>query len=146
MWIEGPSPLAPEISKLLPQLILDLALVEDVTGPWCSQVARDEYMAGLALRLREPVVRSLREAGIAVSEEELAKICGIAASETFVIRRLNEAQIEGEVLVADFRHLPFYLTYQGYFEQSPEIVARALQIALQSAAQDRVTRPDTHRN
>jgi len=71
LWIEGKSPLAPEISQLLPKLILELALVEDVTGPWCSDVARDEYIAGLALRLREPVARELRVAGIAVSEEEL---------------------------------------------------------------------------
>ncbi len=142
MKMEGKDPFPPEISRLLPKPILELALLEDVTGPWASEVARDNYIAELALRLREPVARGLRDAGITVSEEELTRICDISASETFVIRRLNEARLEGEVLVQDFDHLPFYRTYQGYFEQSPNIVAKAFNIAINASALDWAVRRD----
>ncbi len=121
--MEGESPLPSEISRLLPKLILELALVEDRTGPWASKVVGDEYIAELTPRLRESIARELGAAGIAVSEGELSRICQVSASETFVIRRLNEARLEGEVLVQDFCHLPFYRTYQDYFEESPEIAA-----------------------
>jgi hypothetical protein len=146
MWLEGNDPFPPEISRLLPKVILELALVEDVTGPWASEVMRDEYIAGLAPRLRGPIARELRQAGIAVSEGELARICNVSASETFVIRRLNEARLEGEVLVEDFIHLPFYRTYQNYFEQSPDIVAKAFGIAIQAAASDWGARRNTNEN
>ncbi len=136
MWLEGKVPFPPEISRLLPKLILELAMVEDVTGPWASEVAGDEYVPHLASRLREPVAQALQEAAISVSEGELARICQVSASETFVIRRLNEGRIEGEVSVEDFRHLPFYRTYQDYFEPTPEIFAKALSIAMNAAASD----------
>ena len=146
MWMEGKDPFPPEISTLLPRIILELALTEDVTGPWASEVVGDKYIAELAPRLREPVARALSEAGIAVSEEKLARICQVSASETFVIRRLNEARIEGEVLVRDFRHLPLYRTYQDYFEQSPEVVAKAFGIAINAAASDCAARRDNEKN
>jgi hypothetical protein len=146
LWIEDESPLAPETSRLLPKLILELALVEDVTGPWCSEVARDEYLAALARRLSEPIARELREAGISASEAEQARICLVAASETFVIRRLLEARLEGEILVEDFSHLPFYRTYQDYFEQTPAIVAKAFDIAINAAASDCAHRRDADKN
>ena len=136
MSIEGKSPLAPEISRLLPKLILELALVEDVTGPPASEVVRNEYVAKLAPRLREPIARELQNAGISVSDEELASICRVAASETFVIRRLCEGRLEGEVRIEDFGHLPFYRTHRDYFEQSPETLAKAFSIAFNAAACD----------
>jgi hypothetical protein len=146
MWIEGKSPLTPEISRHLPKLILEVALIEDVTGPLCSGVVREEYVAKLAPRLRESVARELQKAGIAVSDEELARICRISASETFVIRRLNEARLEGEILVKDFKDLPFYATYRDYFEQSPDIVAKAIGITINAAVFDRSARRDTDKN
>jgi hypothetical protein len=146
MWMEGKDPFPPEISRLLPKVILEVALVEDVTGPLASEVVGDEYIAELAPRLRESLARELQNAGIAVSEGELARICQVSASETFVIRRLNEARLEGEVLVQDFCHLPLYRTYQAYFEQSPDIVAKAFGIAINAAALDWAVRRDTNKN
>lgn len=146
MWMEGKDPFSPEISRLLPKLILELALVEDVTGPWASAVVGDEYIAQLAPRLREPVARALRAAAIAVSEAELARICQVSASETFVIRRLNEGRLEGEVSVQDFCQLPLYRTYREYFEQSPEIVAKAFGLAINAAASDLAARRDADKN
>jgi hypothetical protein len=146
MWLEGKDPFPPEISRLLPKIILELALIEDVTGPWASEVMGDEYIAQLAARLREPIARELHQAGIAVTEVELVKICNVSASETFVIRRLSEARLEGEVLVEEFNHLPFYRTYQHYFEQSPDIVAKAFGIAINAAASDWAARRDRNKN
>ncbi len=103
-------------------------------------------LVDLAARLREPVTRALSDAGIAVSEEKLGRICQVSASETFVIRRLNEARIEGEVLVQDFCHLPLYRIYREYFEQSPEIVAKAFGIAINTAASDLAARRDADKN
>lgn len=146
MWMEGQVPFQPEISRLLPKLILELAMTEDVTGPWASEVIGDKYIAQLALRLREPVARALREAAIAVSEGELARICQVSASETFVIRRLNEGRLEGEVLVEDFRHLPLYRTYQDYFEPTAEIFAKALSFAMNAATSGLDGSPGTGKN
>jgi hypothetical protein len=52
MWIEqGPgTPIAPEIQPELQQIILEFALLEDVTGPMCSTVDRDKYVAGTPCR------------------------------------------------------------------------------------------------
>jgi hypothetical protein len=145
-WMEGKSPFAPEISRLLPRLILELALLDDVTGPSASEVARDEYVAELARRLREPVTRELLRAGISVSEEQLARICHVAASETFVIRRLNQARLEGEILAKDFNHLPFYRTYKDYFEQTPDVVLKAYGLRFNSAASDSAARRGSNKN
>jgi hypothetical protein len=146
MWMEGENPCPPEISRLLPKLILELALREDMTGPCASGVVQDKYISELTSRLKEPVTRELREAGIEVSSEELAKISQVSASETFVIRRLNEARLEGEVKVQDFNHLPFYRTYQDYFEQSPEIVAKAFGIVVNAVVSDSAARRDPNKN
>lgn len=146
MWMEGNDPFPPEISRLLPTVILELALSEDVTGPWASEVVAHKYIADLVPRLREPVARALSDAGIAVSEEKLGRICQVSASETFVIRRLNEARIEGELLVQDFCHLPLYRIYREYFEQSPAIVAKAFGIAINTAASDLAARCDADKN
>jgi hypothetical protein len=146
MWVEEQkNPLPPEILRLLPKLVLELALLEDVTGQWASEVEGDGYIAELASRLREPVARELLAAGIAVTQEELTRICHLSASETFIIRRLNEARIDGEVLVEDFNHLPLYRTYRDYFEQSSDVVAKAFGIAI-NAAFDRATRRDANKN
>jgi hypothetical protein len=134
MWVEkGKTALPPEIYQLLPPLILELALTEDVTGPSCTRVARDEYIAHLSSRLREPVAQRLRKKDIVVSEAQLAEACRLAASETFVIRGLSEARLAGEISLADFRHLPFYDTYRSYFEQTPDIVAKAFEISISAA-------------
>jgi len=145
IWVEGNSPFPPEIARLLPNLILELALLDDVTGPLASEIGWDKYIAEAAPRWRESVARRLREAGIGVSESELARICQVSASEVFVIRWLNEARLEGEILVEDFNHLPFYPIYQAYFEQSPEIVEKAFRIAIHAAALDRASRSDTNK-
>lgn len=128
MWLEGENPFPPEISSLASKLILELAVVEDMTGPRASVVKRDEYIARLVPRLRGPVARELRKAAITVSQEKLDRICQVSASETFVIRRLCEALVSGEVAVEDFFHLPFYRTYQVYFEQTTESLAKAFRI------------------
>lgn len=146
MWTERKNPVPPEISRILSKLILELALVEDVTGPRASEVKRDQYIAKLAPRLRDSVARELHQAGITVSEEELVRFCRVSASETFVIRTLCEARLEGEVKVQDFSHLPLYRTYQDYFEQSPDIVAKAFAIAINGATSNWATRRDTDKN
>jgi hypothetical protein len=38
IWVEGNSPFPPEIARLLPNLILELALLDDVTGPLASEI------------------------------------------------------------------------------------------------------------
>jgi hypothetical protein len=147
MWVEkAKSPLAPEIHRLLPPLILELALTEDVTGPFCAQVVRDEYIARLSSRLREPVVQELHKVGIAVSDGQLAEICRLAASEAFVVRGLNEARLEGEISLGDLRHLPLYRTYRNYFEPTPDMVARAFGIAISAAAAVEADRCDAGKN
>ena len=147
MWMEKGKPtLAPEIYQLLPPLILDLALKEDVTGPSCAKVVRDEYIPQLSSCLREHVAQELHKAGITVSEAQLAEICRLAASETFVIRGLNEARAEGEISLGDFRRLPFYRTYQNYFEETPEIVAKAFDIAITAAAAIEAGRRDPNKS
>ncbi len=147
MWVEkGKTTLAPEVYRLLPPLILDLALIEDVTGPSCAHVVRDEYIARLSVRFRKPVAQELCEAGIVVSEAQLAEICRLAASEAFVIRGLSEARLNGEISLGDFRHLPFYPTYQSYFEQTPDIVAKAFGIAISAAAALEADRREADKN
>lgn len=145
-WMDGEAPFPPEVSRLLSKPILELALCEDVTGPWASEVEKKEYIAELAGRLREPVARELREAGMTVTEEDLLRICQVSASETFVIRRLNEGRLNGEILVQDFNHLPFYRTYQNYFEQTPDILAKALGISIDVTSVLRQTRRGRQKN
>src|SRR5690606_20989434 len=92
MWVEKTSNALvnnPEIYRLLPPLILDLAVREDMTGPLCRGVVRNDYLNRLVDRLREPVARAIRDAGVSVSTERLTEICQCAAGETFVIRTLN---------------------------------------------------------
>lgn len=69
MWIEqGPgTPIAPELQPELQQIVLEFALLEDVTGPMCSTVDRDKYVADGARRIRESIVLALQGAGIAVT-------------------------------------------------------------------------------
>jgi hypothetical protein len=138
MWVEpGKSHTrqSPEIYRLLPPLILELVLMQDATGPSCYQVVREEYVAQLAASLHEPVVRALQQARIGVSDDNLTEICRLSAGEAFVLRGLNEARITGEISIKDIRRVPFYRTYQDYFEQSPEIVARGVEIRTAVAKQ-----------
>jgi len=141
IWVEeGGSPISPEIRKLLPTAILDFVLVEDLTGPACLHVERGEYVKQLAERLREPLLKLTGDAGITVTEEQMAEVCRLAASEAFVIRGLNEARIVGEIPIEQIRELPFYNLYKEYFEQTPEIMERALELAfaaVQSTLQQR---------
>lgn len=118
MWVEkdGPTAITPEIHRLLQPLILQLALAEDLTGPRCLEVERDEYLAHVATQLREPVGRSFREAGVAIDGDKRDEICRAVAGEMFVIRGLKEAQQRGEISVKDIRHLPFYPVYKEYFD------------------------------
>jgi len=131
IWLdEGGSPILPEIRKLLPKPILELVLLEDLTGPPFLHAERGEYNKHLAERLREPLLKLTRDAGITVSDEQMAEVCRLAASEAFVIRGLNEARIVGEIPIEQIRELPFYALYKDYFEQTPEIMERALNLAL----------------
>jgi len=131
IWLEeGGSPILPEIRKLLPKPILDLVLLEDLIGPSCLRAKRGEYDKHLAERLREPLLKLTRDAGITVTDEQMAEVCRLAASEAFVIRGLNEARIVGEIPIEQIRELPFYTLYKDYFEQTPEIMERALYLAL----------------
>lgn len=117
MWVEcnGQSAITPEIHQLLRPLILQLALAEDLTGPRCLEVGRDEYLTHVATHLREPVGRAFREAGIAIGDDKRDEICRALAGEVFVIRGLKEARQRGEISIKDIRHLPFYPIYKDYF-------------------------------
>jgi hypothetical protein len=117
----------------LQQIILEFALLEDVTGPMCSTVDSDKYVADGARRIRETIVLALQQAEITLTEEQLTTLCQGTASEAFIIRRLLEAKITGEMCNADIKGFPLYKTYRAYFNQTPEMVARALVLALEAA-------------
>ncbi len=68
MWMGGKAPSKPEISKLLPKLILELALVEAVIGPWASEVLGSEYIAQFGAALARTRGPGSTEAAIPVSE------------------------------------------------------------------------------
>ncbi|HEV2328651.1 MAG TPA: hypothetical protein VGY56_07690 [Verrucomicrobiae bacterium] len=130
LWIEPPKyPVDPKIAKLLKDVILELAIFEDVTGPSCYEVERDEYVAQCATRFRDTIVEVLQKEAIAVSDEELDRICKGVAGEVFVIRALAEVRLNGEILVEDIKQVKLYQTYRGYFEASPEVEAKARQVA-----------------
>ena len=130
IWIEeGGSPISPEIRKLLPKPILDFVLLEDLTGPLCLHVKREEYVEESAERLRDPLLQSLRDGGITATDDQMKEVCRRAASEAFIVRGLNEARIVGEISIEQIRELPFYALYKDYFEQTPETMKRALNLA-----------------
>lgn len=99
----------------------------------CSSVERDNYVAEGAVRLRESIRRALQAAGITLPDEQLRVLCRRTASEAFIIRRLLEAKITGEMCKHDIKGNPLYKTYQAYFDQTPEMAARAFVIALEAA-------------
>jgi hypothetical protein len=136
IWIEpgAGKPIAPEIHPQLQKIILEFALLEDVTGPMCSLVDGDKYVAEGARRLRESIVLALQGAGITLPEEQLTVLCRVTASEAFIIRRLLEAKITGEMCKQDIKANPLYKTYKAYFDQAPEMAIRAFSLALQAAA------------
>lgn len=138
MWIEpgtGAS-IAPEIRPQLQKIILDFALLEDVTGPTCSMVDGDKYAAEGARRLRESIILALQEAGISLPDGHLTVLCWDTASEAFIIRRLLEAKITGEICKADIKSNSFYKTYHAYFDQTPKMVTRAATLVLEAVAAD----------
>lgn len=149
MWVEKTSNALvnnPEIYRLLPPLILDLAVREDMTGPLCRGVVRNDYLNRLVDRLREPVARAIRDAGVSVSTERLTEICQCAAGETFVIRTLNEARFDGEISIKDLQDLPFFATYRNYFEMSSDIITKSLEIWDHAAQQHPRIRGDSNPN
>jgi hypothetical protein len=119
MWIEPGTrtPIAPEIRPQLQKIVLEFALLEDVTGPMCSLVDGDKYVAEGAHRLRESIVLALQGAGITLPDDQLTVLCRNTASEAFIIRRLLEAKITGEMCKTDIKGNPFYKTYQAYFDR-----------------------------
>jgi hypothetical protein len=135
-WIEPATtaPIAPEIRPQLETIILEFALLEDMTGPKCSMVDDDKYVVEGAGRLRESIVRALQGAEISVSDEHLTMLCRDTASEAFIIRLILDAKITGEMCKTDIISNPFYKTYQAYFDQAPELVIRTIALALEAAA------------
>lgn len=127
-------PFTGEFQRVLPPIILELALIEDVTGPFCDEVKKEQYIAQLAVKLREPISQALRAGGFGEELQRLDEICRVSASETLVIRALNECYLDGELALKDIKQLPFYHTYKDYFEQTAEIVARTFAIAIAAAA------------
>lgn len=107
----------PRIAALAVKHILHLANAEDVSGPAASGLKADDYIAELAIQLRAPISLELKTAGMVVSSERLSRICHVAGSETYVIRRLKEAVDRYQISREDICHLPFYKSYRHYFEQ-----------------------------
>ena len=136
MWLEPGTgtPIAPEIQPQLQKIILEFALLEDVTGPMCSLVDADKYVAEGARRLRESIMLAHNKAAVTLPDEQLTALCRGAASEAFIIRRLLEAKITGEMCKADIKGNPFYKTYQAYFDQAPGMATRAFALAIEAAA------------
>jgi hypothetical protein len=128
LWLEpikNPDPVDPRITKLMERVILEFAIFEDVTGPSCYEVDGDEYVAECASRFRESILEVLQKAEIAVSDEKLDRICKGVVGEMFVIRGLDEARLNGEILLEDIKQVSLYETYKGYFERSDEVEALA---------------------
>jgi len=137
LWVEPSGkpvdPVIVAVGKLLPKIILEFAILEDVTGPSCGRVIRDQYQTELASRLRDPITQAIQASGLVVTEEQMKQICLGAAGETFVVRGLNEARLIGEISLRDIKQIELYHTYRDYFEQSPEIVIKALEVAIDAA-------------
>lgn len=137
LWVESDGnsadPVVIAVGKLLPKIILDFVIKEDITGPSCRRVVREQYQKELERRLREPVTKAIRFSGLVVTDDQLNKICTEAAGEAFVVRGLNEARLMGEISLRDIEKASFYRSYREYFEQSPEIIIKAFEVATDAA-------------
>jgi hypothetical protein len=119
----------------LHDLIMEVALLDDATGCAPSMVDWDKYLAAGALRVRESVVQALLTAAITFFEAQLTMLCRDAMSEVYLIRRLGEGMVEGEICKQAIRANPFDKTYQAYFDLKPELLARWRAPALAATAQ-----------
>lgn len=137
IWIEPSGkpvdPVVASVGKLLPNLIIEFAILDDVTGPLCASIVGAQYQSELTGRLREPITKAIKTAALEVTEEQMNQICRGAATEIFVVRSLNEGRLIGEISLHDIKHLELYQTYRAYFEQSPEIVIKAFEVAINAA-------------
>jgi hypothetical protein len=135
IWVEpNGRKVNPRIADQLASVVLDHAILDDVTCPSVGSVPRDEYVNDLASRLRDHVCEILQQANLPAGEEELQALCRGTAGEVLVIRGLRELLLDDEISLNDLQHLPFFKTYRDYFAQTPEMVKRAFQMALSVAA------------
>lgn len=134
IWVEPTdNKVDPRVPQLLRPVVLDHALLDNITHPSVGEMSHDAYVKDLAARLSDPVASVLRGAGIQVSEKELQGVCRGTAGEVLVIRGLLEAIMIGEICLEDIKHLPFFKNYENYFRQTPDIVSRALYLAISVA-------------
>lgn len=127
-------PIAPEIKPQLREIILDVALLDDATGYPPSMQDYEKYVAAGALRVQEFVIQELQTAAITLSEAQLTLLCRNTMSEVYIIRRVVEGPVAGEICKQDIRAGPFYKPYQAYFDLKPEMLARGLTLALDAMA------------
>lgn len=128
-WIEkdGALQLSHRTQKYVEMQILAFAVAEDVLSPPCphGETAIDEYIATSAIRIREAIVRGIRESAVDVPGDYVDELANRCASEAFAIRCCKEASKNGALSRRDLRQMPFYHTYKKYFNDHPSIAEAA---------------------
>lgn len=141
IWTEPNEKVDPRTAELLRPVVLDHAILDNITCPSVGEVPADVYVRDLAVRLHDPIWHILKSAGTGASEPQLQEICRGAAGEVLVIRGLLELLMDEEIHLQEIQHLPFFKAYEDYFKQTPEIVSRTLYLALSVAADDQNPEP-----
>ncbi len=123
----------PEARPWLAELILVTAVKEDVVGPIATQVHAPEYLARWLPDFRRAIEESVADGRLQVPPGQLDELARLAALEMHEIRRLHESLHSGQTTRKAVCRSPLYAWYSDYFDESPRVVALALEIAIHFA-------------
>ncbi|HZR20048.1 MAG TPA: hypothetical protein VFE51_22380 [Verrucomicrobiae bacterium] len=122
-------PLSKQTREWLELQVFALACADDAWGGPVGKIRVDVYMTDSALRIRSNARRAMEIGDLHLPQEDVDKMCWVAAGEAFLLRKLKASRAAGETSDQEIRRMPIYGPYKEYFEHGSDFVAMTKRIA-----------------